>query len=450
MSAETPSHGKMVNAFDPAGLNDLGADTRHAVERRARLLGPAYRLFYTNPVQVSRGQGTRLYDRDGNEYLDAYNNVASIGHSNPRVIEAVTRQMQTLCTHTRYIQDGILEYAAQMLPTYGGRIAANGHMMFTCTGSEANDLAMRIARHHTGRNGIIVTADAYHGNSDLTAGFSPSLGASSPLGTWVRCVPAPDSYREEGAALGQRLAEDVARQAWDLARHGDGLAAFIADSLFSSDGIYATPEVLKPVAQAVRDAGGLFVADEVQSGFGRSGDAFWGFQRHGVDPDIVTMGKPMGNGYPVAGIAVVHEVVESFGRDTRYFNTFGGNGVAIAAAQAVVDYIRDENLQQNASRMGDMIRRAISEMAERHGCIGDVRGAGLYIGVELVTDRTTRAPDGAKAGAVVNLLRERRVLISATGPRANVLKIRPPLVFSNADVDWLLSALSDVFAQVDP
>uniref|UniRef100_UPI0035B0A2E9 aspartate aminotransferase family protein n=1 Tax=Paenirhodobacter enshiensis TaxID=1105367 RepID=UPI0035B0A2E9 len=446
MSPERSAPGKMVNAFNPAATEGLDAATQAAVARRARLLGPAYRLFYRHPVAVCRGEGTRLFDAEGREYLDAYNNVASVGHANPRVVEAVARQMGTLCTHTRYIQDGILDYAEQMLPTFGGRIAANGHMMFTCTGSEANDLAMRIARHRTGRNGIIVTAEAYHGNSHLTAGFSPSLGDASPLGTWVRRVPAPDSYRMDPDTLGQKMAEAVAEQAWELKRHGDGLAAFIADSLFSSDGIFATPGVLKPVAEAVHAAGGLFVADEVQSGFARSGDRFWGFQRHGIDPDIVTMGKPMGNGYPVAGIAVAPEVVESFGRDTRYFNTFGGNGVAMAAAQAVVDFMRDEDVQGNVARVGARIREGLTALAARHEAIGDIRGAGLYIGVEMVGDRAARIPDAALAARIVNDLRERRVLISATGPEANVLKIRPPLVFSDTDADWLLSEFSAVLA----
>ncbi|WP_442772555.1 aspartate aminotransferase family protein [Paenirhodobacter enshiensis] len=446
MSPERSAPGKMVNAFNPAATEGLDAATQAAVARRARLLGPAYRLFYRHPVAVCRGEGTRLFDAEGREYLDAYNNVASVGHANPRVVEAVARQMGTLCTHTRYIQDGILDYAEQMLPTFGGRIAASGHMMFTCTGSEANDLAMRIARHRTGRNGIIVTAEAYHGNSHLTAGFSPSLGDASPLGTWVRRVPAPDSYRMDPDTLGQKMAEAVAEQAWELKRHGDGLAAFIADSLFSSDGIFATPGVLKPVAEAVHAAGGLLVADEVQSGFARSGDRFWGFQRHGIDPDIVTMGKPMGNGYPVAGIAVAPEVVESFGRDTRYFNTFGGNGVAMAAAQAVVDFMRDEDVQGNVARVGARIREGLTALAARHAAIGDIRGAGLYIGVEMVSDRAARTPDAALAARIVNDLRERRVLISATGPEANVLKIRPPLVFSDTDADWLLSEFSAVLA----
>jgi 4-aminobutyrate aminotransferase-like enzyme len=432
---------KMANAFNPSDIQNLDDVTRSFIERRARLLGPAYRLFYENPVEVSRGRGVFLYDKDGNEYLDAYNNVVSVGHSNPRVVHAVHQQMQTLCTHTRYIQEGILNYAQDLLSTFGGRVGA-GHVMFTCTGSEANDLALRIAKHFTGKRGVIVTSGAYHGNSEMTASFSPLLGENSPLGTSVRCVPAPDSYRVPVENMGLRLADHVMAQIRDLERHGEGLAAFVVDSLFTSDGIFSQPtDVLAPVAQIVRRAGGVFVADEVQSGFARSGERFWGYQRHGIDPDIVSMGKPMGNGFPVGGIAVAPEVVERFGKEIRYFNTFGGNGVAIAAAQATLDVMRDENLLENADRVGKFIRDGLEDIASRHERIGDVRGAGLYVGVEMVKERATQEPDPAAASMIVNGLRERRVLISATGLHGNTLKIRPPLVFSKQDATRLLSQI---------
>jgi 4-aminobutyrate aminotransferase-like enzyme len=432
----------MVNAFDPSRTDHLDARARADVARRAKLLGPAYRLFYNNPVQVSRGKGVLLYDRDGREYLDAYNNVVSVGHAHPRVVEAISAQMQTLCTHTRYIQDGILDFAEQILPTFGGDI---GHIMFTCTGSEANDLALRIAMHKTGRRGIIITSEAYHGNSHLTSGFSPSLGRNSRLGTYVRRVAAPDSYRAGVADIGAWMAEQVAAQIEDLERRGDGVAAFIADSLFSSDGIFSHPAgVLAPVAEVVRKAGGLFIADEVQSGFGRSGEALWGYQRHGVSPDIVTMGKPMGNGYPVAAVALTPETIAKFGRDTRYFNTFGGNSVAIAAAQATFDVIRDEKLKENAHKVGAQIQSGLRELAKRYDIIGDVRGAGLYIGAEMIAGNGDTSPNGLAATQIVNGLRELGILISATGFNSNVLKIRPPLVFSPSDADRLLEGIETV------
>jgi len=433
------ARGKMVNGFDPSKTDGLAPGTLQRIDRRADLLGPAYRLFYADPVTFTRASGVLMYDADGTDYLDAYNNVVSVGHCHPRVVAAVHEQMQTLCTHTRYLHDGILDFAEKLLATYEPEI---GHLMLTCTGSEANDLALRMAKYHTGNRGIIVTSEAYHGNSELTSGFSPSMGENSPLGAFVRRVPAPDTYRVDAADMGEWLAGEVAKQIHDLKRRGEGLAAFICDSLFSSDGIFAHSEdVLAPVARVVREAGGLMIADEVQSGFGRSGSHMWGYQRHDLVPDIATMGKPMGNGYPVAGVAMRPEVVADFGHDMRYFNTFGGNTVAVAAAAATLAVIQDEGLAANAETVGGILMDGLNDLAGRHDRIGDVRGAGLYIGVELVGDRAAKTPDSRSALAIVNAMRKRRVLISATGFNANVLKIRPPLVFTPADADRFLTEL---------
>ena len=255
----------------------------------------------------------------------------------------------------------------------------------------------------------------------------------------------PHEPRGDRATLIRQLKYEIE----ELERRGEGLAAFIADSLFSSDGIYADPtDILGPIAEVVRAAGGVVIADEVQAGFGRSGDTFWGFQRHGIQPDIVTMGKPMGNGFPVAAVAVAPHVIERFGNEMRYFNTFGGNTVAIAAARATFDVLKSEGLQENAARIGQMIREGIREIAKSDERIGDIRGAGLYIGVEFVKDRSTKEPDSATALAVVDGLRQRRVLISATGYHANTLKIRPPLVFSAADADRLLTTLAETLKAV--
>jgi 4-aminobutyrate aminotransferase-like enzyme len=289
---------------------------------------------------------------------------------------------------------------------------------------------------------VIITSEAYHGNSDLTAGFSPSLGERSKLGTWVRRIPAPDSYRIPPEQIAAVAVASVREQTEDLERHGNGLAAFVVDSIFASDGIFSEPlDVLAPVAEVVHAAGGLFIADEVQCGFARTGPAMWGHTRHGVEPDIMTMGKPMGNGYPVAGIATRPEVVEQFGYDQRYFNTFGGNTVAMAAAQATLDVIVKEQLAVHAGEVGAIILSGLTELAARYPVLGDVRGAGLYIGAECVTDPESKRPSAAAATAIVNGLRRRRVLISATGPGPNVLKIRPPLVFTAAEADRLLSML---------
>ncbi len=438
---EVKVRGKMNNAFDPDAAVDLAPATSEMVKRRARLLGPAYRLFYENPVQIVRGEGCRVWDADGLEYLDAYNNVVSVGHANARVVDAVHQQMRTLCTHTRYLHDGILSYAEQLLDTFSDPLS-DGHVMLTCTGSEANDLALRMAKYHTGRTGIIVTAEAYHGNSTQTAAISPSLGENSPLDPWVRRVPAPDPYGLDPGSLPAWFADQVRVQIENLERHGSGLAAFIVDSLFTSDGVFADPDsLLGPTVEVVHEAGGLLIADEVQCGFARTGEQMWGYQRHRVRPDIVTLGKPMGNGYPVAGLVATHDVLAAFGHDVRYFNTFGGNTVAVAAAQATLDVIRDDRLLDNANRVGAILREGLGALRSRHDHVGDVRGVGLYWGVEISSPGDRTQPDGAMAAAVVNALRDRRVLVSATGPSGNVLKIRPPLVFGAADADRLLTEL---------
>lgn len=453
-SIDTPKvakafRGDMPNSFDPNNAPGLRlADLQH-IERRKRLLGPAYRLFYRTPVKIIRGQGVYLYDDQGNQYLDAYNNVVSLGHSNPQVVGAIKAQLDILCTHTRYMQDGLLDFAERLLGTFGGEIGRTGCVMFTCTGSEANDLALRVARHKTGKRGVIVTAEAYHGNSDAVAAISPSLGKHSNLDPFLRTVSAPDSYRVPLAEIGPRMAREVAAQIEDLQRRGDGIAAFIADSVFSSDGLYGNPtDILAPVADVVRKAGGLFIADEVQSGFGRTTEKVWGYQRHNVDPDIITMGKPMGNGYPVAGAAFRPDVVEGFGRDLRYFNTFGGNTVAIAAARATLDIILSPGLLPDANKVSRTLLEGLEQLGEKYEQIGDVRSAGIYYGIELVKDRVAKTTDIDVGLAIVNGLRDRRVLISATGTDANVLKIRPPLIFSEANCDQLLDALDKTLATI--
>lgn len=444
--APRPTRGKMVNGFDPSQSDQLSNRARDIVERRANLLGPAYRLFYANPVEFTRAKGVLMYDSEGREYLDAYNNVVSVGHCHPHVTAAITKQMETLCTHTRYMQDGILEFAEKLLATFEPEI---GHVMFTCTGSEANDLALRMAKYHTGNEGIIVTSESYHGNSELSAGFSPSMGENSKLGTWVRRVSSPDTYRVDTDNMGEWLAARVSEQILDLKRRGQGLAAFVADTLFTSDGIFAhDADILTPVIKVVHEAGGLFIADEVQCGFARTGTHMWGYQRHNVVPDIVSIGKPMGNGYPVAGIAVKPEVAFEFGHDMRYFNTFGGNSVAMAAANATFEVIKEENLAENCQQVGEIMMAGLRDLAADDPRIGDVRGTGLYMGVEMVKDRDTRAPDSAVALALVNEMRNRRVLISATAANANVLKIRPPLTFGADHADRFLTELKGALKSV--
>lgn len=435
----------MVNGFDPARLNELPEPLQKNIRRRDRSLGPGYRLFYDEPLEIVRGKGVTLFDRDGYEYLDVYNNVPSVGHAHPRVIEAVHQQMQTLNTNTRYIQEPILEYSEQLLSTFPAEL---GHVMFTCTGSEANDLAMRVAKYVTGNQGIIVTAGAYHGLTAEVSSFSPSLGVGVPLGPNVRVIDAPDAlrYSSDTVSLEDHLREQVRSAIADLHRHGIGVAAFIADSIFSSDGVYAGPTgFLRPIVEEIHAAGGLYIADEVQPGFGRTGEEWWGFQRHGIIPDIVTIGKPMGNGIPVAAAIFKPELLVDFGKNIRYFNTFGGNSVAIAAAQAVLDVIREEALLPNALEVGNKIVSELKAFSQDVEQVAEVRGSGLFIGVDLVTDRSTLSPNGSAATEIVNSLRRDRILISACGAQGNVLKLRPPMPFSSNDADRLLEGMEKAF-----
>lgn len=434
----------MVNAF-VEGAADLDPEESAMIERRKALLGSAYRLFYERPLHLVRGEGVWLYDPQGNAYMDAYNNVASIGHCHPKVVEAIARQTGLLATNTRYLHGTVLDYAERLLSTMPDDI---GHLMFTCTGSEANDLATRIAQSYTGGTGIVVTEAAYHGTTQAVAAFSPSLGDNVPLGPHVRTVPAPDAWRSEGDVVALFTA-NVEAAIHDLQRHGYKPALFICDAILASDGVFSHPEgVLKGAVDAIHAAGGLYIADEVQSGFGRTGETFWGFQRHGVTPDLVTMGKPMGNGYPVAGVAARPEVVEEFGRKVRYFNTFGGNTVAATAALAVLDTIQSEGLTENAHEVGGYLKDGIAALAQKFPAIGEVRGAGLFLGVDVVSDRVTKAADAAATARIVNDLRDEKVLISACAKFANVLKIRPPLVFTRDNADHFVEKLDLVMSRL--
>lgn len=429
----------MVNAYVP-GQGDLPPEDQALIARRQGLLGPAYRLFYETPVHLVRGEGVWLYDAQGKAYLDCYNNVASLGHCHPRVVEATARQAATYASHTRYLNGVVLDCAEKLLSHFPAELS---QVMFTCTGSEANDLALRVAFAQTGGTGIIVTQNAYHGVTHLVAGLSPSLGAGVDLGAHVRTVPAPDASELSGD-LGQAFAAGVQAAIEDLQRHGIRPAALIVDTVFSSDGVFIDPPgFLQPAVAAIRRAGGLFIADEVQPGFGRTGCHWWGFQRHGLVPDMVSLGKPMGNGYPVAGLVLRPEVLESFGRKARYFNTFGGNAVAAATALAVMEVIETEGLRQNAQAVGSHLAAGLTALAGRHESLGALRAAGLFLGQDVVRDG---APDAQGAARLVNRLREAGVLISATGPHGHVLKIRPPLVLRREEADLFLDRLDQALS----
>lgn len=416
------------------------------IERRNRILGRAYRLFYDRPLHIVKGTGVWLIDADGRKYLDVYNNVPHVGHCHPHVVEAICSQAKTLNTHTRYLHENVLDYAERLTSRLPGDLDV---AMFACTGTEANELALRLARAVTGGTGMIVTPYAYHGNSwaisqITTSDLSPEMREDN-----VVTIPAPDTYRGRyrDADAGERYASHMNEAVETLLSRGHQPAAFIVDTIFSSEGVPTVPhDFLQKSIEIVRAAGGVFVADEVQPGFGRTGINFWGFENHGVHPDIVTMGKPMGNGHPISAVVTNEVVIDRFQDQAGYFNTFGGNPVSCAAAGAVLDVIEQENLQSNALSMGERLRTGLAELAERHEIIGDIRGSGLFIGVELVRDRESLEGADKEASWIVNDLKDRGVLIGSTGPLGNVLKIRPPMVFSAENADFLVHRMDESFA----
>jgi 4-aminobutyrate aminotransferase-like enzyme len=398
--------------------------------RRQRVLAPTYRLFYEEPLHVVRGEGVWLYDAEGRRYLDCYNNVPVVGHCHPRVVERLARQAAKLNTHTRYITDTPVELAERLLATLPRELTS---VTFTCSGSESNDLAVRISKVATRGTGFIVTESAYHGTTETLSRMSPVTGvATAPE---VYTVPAPVGT-ENATAFAPRVRDCIER----MKRAGVRPAALLVDTIFGSDGVASHPAgFLDPAVAEIRAAGGLFIADEVQPGFGRTGEAMWGFQRHGVVPDLVTMGKPMGNGHPVAALVARAQVMGEFAKQHRYFNTFGGNTVSCEVALAVLDVLQQEKLVDNARFTGDYLKQGVLALANRHPAIKAVRGAGLFLGVQLEgRELTTR---------VVNDLRREGVLIGSAGRNADVLKIRPPLCFGRTEADMFLETLGAILSE---
>jgi 4-aminobutyrate aminotransferase-like enzyme len=437
-----------LNAFDPSRASPMNAELGEAVRRRLRSFGKASVLFYDEPIRMACAEGVYMYDVDGRRYLDLYNNVASVGHAHPRVVEAIRRQVARLNTHTRYLNDVVDSYAERLLSTFPRLI---DHLVLTCTGSEANDLALRIAKVATGRAGFIVTETAYHGNTASVTDVSPSSRPGQPVPHHVRVIPAPETFRNPVDDPGRGFADHVAAAIDDLEQSGVGFAALLVDTIFSSDGVYADPAgFLVPAAMLVRQRRGLLIADEVQPGFGRTGAALWGFARHSVVPDIVTMGKPMGNGFPMGGAAMRGTLLDCFTAEVKYFNTFGGNPVAAAAGLAVLDVIDDEGLMQNACEVGGYLMDGMREIGNRHIEIGDVRGAGLFIGLELVRDRDDKEPAPELASLLINRLRQRGFLIGAAGPFGSTLKIRPPLCLGRDHADMFIAACDEELRAISP
>lgn len=425
--------------FRPEHRAALDERTRALIDRREAVLSPGYRLFYAHPVEFVRGSGTKLYTRDGEEFLDVYNNVPVVGHAHPRVAAAIAEQAARLNTHTRYLDEGLIDYAERLIGAFPDALDT---LTLVCTGSEANDLALRVATQATGHRGVIVTENAYHGVTTEIAAISPSLGGDDSLAAWTRTVRPP-------VGDGRTMVADAERAIAELQAAGHGVAALIVDTAFASDGFIApspaTRAALAAVAAAVRAAGGLVIADEVQPGFGRLGatadePGLWGFLRHGLDPDLVTIGKPMANGLPVAGLVARRPLMAAFGERVRYFNTFAGTPVSVAAARATWEVLHDERLPQHAAAVGAALLGMLDGLTARHPRLRAPRGAGLYLGIDVV-DPATGLPDQPSATALVSGLRERRILISASGRDNAALKIRPPLPFSQADAERFITEL---------
>jgi 4-aminobutyrate aminotransferase-like enzyme len=413
--------------------------TDQLIERRRQAMGPAYSHFYSQPLHLVRGEGVWLFDADGKRYLDCYNNVPSVGHCHPEVVEALCRQAATLNTHTRYLHDNVVEYAEMLSNTLPGDLSV---CSFVCTGTEANDLAYRIARAVTGNEGAVCTTGAYHGNSTLVTELSPEFERKRPRPAFIADVDAPDAYRGRFGDDDAAYANLVDGAIEERAERGHGPAMMIIDSIFDCAGIHTpSPVYQQTVYRKVREAGGLVIADEVQSGLTRLGDHYWGFMDSDVIPDIVTMGKPMGDGHPVAVVVTTPEIAASFAEETSYFNTFGGNPVSTAVGKTVLEIVARENLLANVRQSGDRVIAGLHELASRHDVIGDVRGKGLFIAVELVMDRGTKEPATQECGRMIEALREAGVLVARIGRDDNVIKIRPPLVFGLEHADLLLTEL---------
>ncbi len=444
---------------DAAVLADIPAEAFHQTGRtraeivsaRKDILLPNLSISYSEPIKFVRGEGAWLIDNRGRAYLDCFNNVCHLGHAHPQVVEAIARQAAILNTNTRYLHDNIISYAERLTATLPEGLTVAS---FACSGSEANSLALRMARAHSGQRDALVLDWAYHGTTQELIDLSPYKykrkgGKGRPDHVFEATIP--DSYRAPEtwplAEHGKRFAESIAEQIEAINSLGRGPAYFIAESIPSVAGQVFLPEgYLQEVYAMVRAAGGVSIADEVQVGFGRVGSHWWAFEMQDVVPDIVTMGKPIGNGHPMSAVVTTREIANSFNNGMEYFNTFGGNPVSCAAGLAVLDVIERNDLRRNALNIGNYLIDGFRSMQKRFDIIGDVRGQGLFLGIELVTDRKTKEPATALAKKINDGARERGILMGTEGPFDNVLKMRPPMIFTRANADHLLSVLEDSFA----
>jgi 4-aminobutyrate aminotransferase-like enzyme/Ser/Thr protein kinase RdoA (MazF antagonist) len=441
---------KLMDACAPATAPARTA--RDILSLRRRLVGRNLSVAYSEPLKIVRGHGQYLYDDGGRRYLDLVNNVSHVGHCHPRVVEAAARQMAELNTNTRYLHDNLVEYALKLTATLPEPLSV---CYLVCSGTEANDLALRLARAHTASKEIIVLDHAYHGHSPSLVEISPYKcegPGGEGLALHARKVPMPDPYRGPhlGPFAGLRYADEVRTAIAGIEGSGRRVGAFMAESLIGCGGqVIPADGFLTAAASMVHAARGVTIADEVQVGFARVGTHFWAFETQGVVPDIVTLGKPIGNGHPMAAVVTTPEIAASFDTGMEFFSTFGGNPVSCAVGLAVLEVIEREGLQRHALEMGSRFLTGLRALQERHALIGDVRGLGLFLGIELVRNRDTLEPADTEAALVVNEMKWRGFLLSTDGPLHNVIKIKPPMVIQPHDVDATLAALDEVLSKID-
>jgi 4-aminobutyrate aminotransferase-like enzyme len=425
------------------------ADTS-LMARREQALGAGAPLFYASPLHIVRGEGAYLFDAAGRRYVDLYNNVPCVGHAHPAVVEAMARQQATLNVHSRYLHEGVVALAERLTGLHGPQIQS---VVFSCSGTEANEIALRMARFATGKRGIVCTDATYHGNSELVGALTRA-GAQQPANPDVRAFPFPELYRPlapgaDEAALADAYLDRLSDAIRGLEAEGAGFAALIVCSIFANEGLPDVPRgFMARAAEMVRAAGGLVIADEVQAGYGRTG-RWWGYDGAGFTPDIVVTGKPMGAGLPLAATAASKPLVDLFRARTRYFNTFASSPLQAAVGMAVLDVIEGEKLVENAGAVGAGLKAVLLQRKDRCARIGDIRGQGLFIGIEMVSDQTARTPDRDLAVDMINRLKDRGFLTSNAGAFGNVVKIRPPLVFSEENAADFLTAFDAVIAEID-
>lgn len=425
-------------------------DNAALLARRKKVLAPSYYHMFQDPIQIVRGEGAWLWDETGRRFLDCYNNVPSVGHCHPGVVSALSAQAGTLNTHTRYLHETIVTLAERLLAKLPNEIET---AVFVCTGSEANDLAIQMARRFTGAQGVAVYDHAYHGNTALTLAASPSEYPVADRPDWLCVLEAPNLYRgsitNQDANAGQRYLEGAIRELDKLDARGQRLSCLLLDTSWDSNGpLLAPPDYVQGLCREVRARGGLIICDEVQAGYCRMGKHWWGFESYGIVPDIVTCGKPMGAGHPIAGVFLPRDIAKSMADRSLYFNTFGGNPVSAAVANAVLDVIENEGLLENVDRTGAYFLECLRSLQNRHSIVGAVQGKGFFYGIDLVTNRDSKSPlnrnDMARLGSMIV---DEGVITGTSGSMGQILKLRPPLVFGITEVDTTVAAIDRAFTR---